>query len=213
MTDDPTGLRAEIRPVVWPSYGFGRARRLQLYDKALAVRDIGKRILQMDLDCIVTGDLTPLVDRSEPLVVWQSVHLTRYLYSGDTGVLGENTKHEADPFNASMVLMDAGVMPTVWTDYISDPKSVERRAKKAGYWTALIVDGKAVMIEPGDDDQAVMTLYAKPLNPPTWGEADGIYKYKRLNGSLPANARLVFFQGHEAESYVERSPWIREYLN
>jgi hypothetical protein len=213
ITDNKEGLDSHIRPVIWPSYGLGRARRLQLFDKAQAERDIGKRILQLDLDCVITGDLTPLVNRPDPFVVWESVHNMRWMHSGDTGKLMENTKQEVNPFNSSMILMDAGVLPTLWNDYIMNAEEVETRARKAGHWTALVTDGKAEMIPPGDDDQAVMTLYARPLNPPTWGEADGVYKYKRIKDApLPDNAKIVFFQGFDARNYAAKSPWIMEHL-
>ena len=218
ITDDATGLRKEICSRIWPSYGFGRARRLQLYDPVLAERDIGKRILQIDLDCVITGDITPLVNREDPLVIWESVHATRWLTSTSaagvsSGVLSENKKPAANPFNASLILMNSGVFPTLWSDYCKDPAEIEKRARKAGHWTALVTNGQGIMLAPGDDDQAVMTLYAKPLRPPTWGEQDGVYKYRRLENELPKNARIVFFQGRSIDKYIPQSPWIAEHLH
>ena len=110
-----------------------------------------------------------------------------------------------------MFLMDAGVMPQLWSEYTANPDMTESLAKQAGYWTAIVRDNKATMLPAGDDDQAVLTLYAKPLNPPTWGEGDGIYKYKRIKPGLPADARIAFFQGRDIMEQSKQSPWILEY--
>ena len=215
ITDDSLGLNRDIRVVTWPFEYAGRARRLKIFDKSVQGQ-LGPRILQLDLDCVITGDITPLVDRKEPLVVWQSVHNTRWVvgmraegYEG--GAMVNNIAPRSNPYNASFILMDAGVFPALWDEYTVNPGATEMFAKRAGYWTAIVKEGLGVMLEPGDDDQAVFTLYAKELNPATVGESEGIYKYKRIKPGLPADARLVFFQGRDIMDYVSQSPWILEH--
>jgi len=215
ITDDCIGMFSDIRILTWPFGSLGRARRLRLFDSAVQER-LGPRILQLDLDCVITGDITPLVVRAEPFIIWESVHDTRWVIGTEApgyigGALCRNTKPKSNPFNASMFLMDAGTMPTLWDDYLAQPDLLEARAKKAGHWTALVKEGKGTLLDAGDDDQAVLTLYAKKLSPATWGEGDGIYKYKRIKPGLPDNARIVFFQGRDIMAQSQQSPWILQH--
>jgi hypothetical protein len=68
-----------------------------------AAQWFGERFVSLDLDMVITGDLTPLWHRSEEIVFW-----------GDTNPL------PGSHYNGSMVLMTAGARPQVWTDF--DPK-------------------------------------------------------------------------------------------
>lgn len=62
--------------------------------------DLG-RFLYLDLDCVLLDDLTPLVDRAEPVVLWE-----------DPSSRPGRVRH-----NTSMMLMDAGCHPEVWETY------------------------------------------------------------------------------------------------
>lgn len=71
ITDDPTGLEVDTYPLWDEKKEMGGCyRRLKLFHKSAA--DIGERLLSMDLDCQVIGDLKPLVKRDEPAVFWKS---------------------------------------------------------------------------------------------------------------------------------------------
>lgn len=71
ITDDPTGLEVDTYPLWEDKKEMGGCyRRLKLFHKSAA--DIGERLLSMDLDCQVIGDLKPLVKRYEPAVFWKS---------------------------------------------------------------------------------------------------------------------------------------------
>lgn len=121
VTDDRTGIGegVEILPL-WndfadiPSPHLGNNpscyRRLRMWHPE-AAQWFGGRFVSIDLDCVITGDLTPLWDRPEDLVLW-----------GDTNP----TTH----YNGSMVLMSAGCRPHVWQQF--DPQTSPRRAKNAG---------------------------------------------------------------------------------
>ena len=117
-----------------------------------------------------------------------------------------NGENGIGAYNTSMVLMDTGVFPTLWRDYLRDSVKLEAAARKAGTWTMIqkTYEDAVTSIRPlaaGDDDQAIISLYARRLDPlpPTWLEADGVYKYGRRGfadtSKLPANARIVFFNG------------------
>lgn len=59
---------------------------------------IGERWAWIDLDCVILGDLAPLFERPEDLVLWRS----------------QSTRA---PYNGSMVLHTAGTMPEIWERY------------------------------------------------------------------------------------------------
>lgn len=87
-------------------------RRLRIF--ARNVGDwLGKRIVSLDLDTVITGDMTPVWDRREDFVIW-----------GDT--------NRANPYNGSMVLFDAGARPQLWEDF--DPILSPALSRKMGYF-------------------------------------------------------------------------------
>lgn len=124
VTDDPTGLDAGIIAVpLWPDHaelrnpsapetGPSCYRRLRMFAKD-ADEWLGKRIVAMDLDCVIVGDLTPLFHRVEPFVIW-----------ADT-----NPK---TPYNGSLMLFTAGAVSELWEEF--DPVDVPRRTRAAGYF-------------------------------------------------------------------------------
>lgn len=123
ITDDPAGIDPTIRVIpLWKDWahlqsphGGGNPacyRRLKLYSPE-ARTIIGERILALDLDVVITGDVTPLWDRSEDFVIW-----------GDTA--------PGTPYNGSMVLMTAGCRAQVWETF--DPIESPKAATKLGYW-------------------------------------------------------------------------------
>jgi len=216
VTDDPAGLDSGIIPVpIWPANDLGRARRLRIFDESMRGL-FGQRILQLDIDCVITGDITPLVNRSEPFVIWRSVPELWY----GKGSFHQNSENGKGAYNTSMLLVDTGILPTLWGDYCADPRAVEEKARKAGMWTMLkgTVGGQTKytqLLAPGDDDQAVISLYARDLNPPTWLECDGVYKVGRRGFSdkstLPENARIVFFNGSLKENQPGEFEWIKQH--
>ena len=219
VTDDPTGLDPEIVPVpMWDPEGLGRARRLRIFDPDVQAA-LGTRFLLLDIDGVIVDDLTPLVDRHEPFVLWRSPPELRYVGNAAGGALRANPESKRCAYNTSIVLMDAGIFPTLWADYRRDAAGLERAAQKASVWTSLYdMPSRTVKrLLPGDDDQAIVSLYALPRDPPIWGEADGVYKWGRRGfkdrAALPANARIVFMNGsldvnlagyEDAAAY----PWI-----
>lgn len=128
VTDDPRGLDPRVEAIpLWNDFanvpnphdiigGLRRPknpscyRRLRMFHPEIATV-FGKRFVSMDLDSVITGDLTPLWDRPEDIVFW-----------GDT--------NPRTHYNGSMVLMTAGARPQVWTDF--DPKVSPQKSKAAG---------------------------------------------------------------------------------
>jgi hypothetical protein len=94
------GFEPGIRVVqLWPDLADrGRCwRRLKAFAPGME-KLLGERWAWIDLDCVVLGDLTPLFERDEDLVLWQSQSTRAY-------------------YNGSMVLHRAGSMPDIWERY------------------------------------------------------------------------------------------------
>jgi len=115
VTDDWQGIDPDIEIVpLWTEFADipnphgpknpSCYRRLKMFDPDIE-RVFGKRFVSLDLDCVVTGDLTPLWDRPEDIVLY-----------GNT--------NPQTTYNGSMLLLTAGSRPDVWTlfDPIRSPQ-------------------------------------------------------------------------------------------
>jgi hypothetical protein len=124
-TDDPTGIDPSLVDAreLWndhsqlvnpsaPSHGPSCYRRLKMFARD-AGEWLGPRICAMDLDVVVTGDLTRVFNRPEDFVIW-----------GDTS--------PPTPYNGSLVLFTAGCRPQLWEDF--DPVESPIKTRKLGYF-------------------------------------------------------------------------------
>jgi hypothetical protein len=122
ITDDPTGIDSDIRILpLWndyadvPSPHGGRNpscyRRLKLFSREAADL-IGPRLVSIDLDTVIVGDVAPLWNRSDDLVMW-----------GDTNPL------PGSHYNGSMILHTPGTRTQVWETF--HPKTSPMMAKSA----------------------------------------------------------------------------------
>jgi hypothetical protein len=172
-----------------PSGKRANFRRLRTFDASLA-SIWGPRILMLDIDIVITGDVTPLFSRTEPLLAFDQRHNT--------------ARHK---YNTSVVLMDTGVLGHMWTEFKADPGDVWEKVKRSS-----IGDGN-------NSDQAVFGYYATRYGSVTGiGPDDGVtpfYKVKNQDGGgLPPNTRAVLFFGSEkpAESEIQKiCPWILQH--
>lgn len=170
VTDDAEGIASHIKtlpldPVLSQQT---HARRPNCYRRLKAFsEDAGEwlgcdRLMSIDLDCVITGDITPLTRRTEDFVIF-----------GDTA--------KGTPYNGSLWLLKAGSRPQVWNAF--DPEASPLQTK------AMNIIGS---------DQAWIAACLGP-NEAKFGTQDGIYSYARdvkaNGGTLPADARIVFFIG------------------
>ncbi len=123
ITDDSRGIEGGINILpLWndyadlPSPHGGKNpscyRRLKLFAPEME-QTIGRRFVAIDLDCIITGDLRPLWNRTEDIVLYGDTHPRTY-------------------YNGSMTLMTAGSRSKVWETF--DPKTSPRKALDAGQY-------------------------------------------------------------------------------
>lgn len=121
VTDDPTGIEAGIEIVadvgdfatLASPHGQRHPscyRRLRLFHPD-AAQWFGERFVSLDLDVVLTGDVSPLWNRADDFVIW-----------GDT--------HPTTHYNGSMMLMTAGARRKVWETF--DPDRSPRAAQDAG---------------------------------------------------------------------------------
>src|SRR5690625_3754092 len=119
ITDDPVGLDDNINVVELPDFDHIEVRpgfpssyvRLLGFCPEFSKR-IGDRILTLDIDVVVMGDLTPLVERDEEFVGWSDPDVKGLQYHG------------------GMYLMDAGCRPQVWETF--DREMSPKLTKDAG---------------------------------------------------------------------------------
>ena len=122
VTDDFAGLDPQIKQVrLWDTHADVLSphssrfpscyRRLRLFAPE-AAELIGERMVMLDLDAVIVGDIRPLIDRPEDFVAW----------SGTTRGGG---------YNCSLVLLRAGSRTRVWEEF--NPTQSPRLAHSAGY--------------------------------------------------------------------------------
>lgn len=125
VTDDAAGIDADVEIVpLWDDFKdvpspHGRNnpscyRRLRMFHPDIG-QVFGDRFVSMDLDCVITGDLRPLWNRSEDFIAW-----------GDT-----NSK-PGSHYNGSMILLRAGARSQVWTEF--DPATSPKLSLSAQCW-------------------------------------------------------------------------------
>lgn len=151
---------------------------------------IGRRILAMDLDCVVVGDMNPLVERDEPLVLWRNP--ARQPWVHPTGKAAKRAL-----YNSSMVLIEAGAMPEVWNGF---RKEIAGHIDGDQDWVSTVVGPDCPY---WDESHGVYRL----------GRTDT--PGSGVDGLLPDNARVVFFPGDKGKPWLpevmERCPWIAEH--
>lgn len=140
VTDDPSGIdpAIEVIPddkdfenVPSPHGGFSPTcfRRLRMFRPDI-VSWFGPRFVSIDLDVVLTADVTPLWDRPEDIILYRDpLYPTQY--------------------NGSMVIMNAGARPDVWDrfDPITSPR-IARAAGKLGSdqaWISACLPGEAAL--------------------------------------------------------------------
>lgn len=195
LTDQPASLPAGViaapLPPRFPGSDQKCMRRLWIYSPKAA--QLGDRLLQLDLDLVLTDSIDPIVDRHDPFVIWKS----------DSNVV------HGWGYNPSVILMTPGAQAHVWRTYLADPKGVRKRADAAGWWVKV------------NSDQAIMSYLLAERDVPTWTAEDGIVAYRVIAGKhgqrgqrLPAHVRIVSFHGPRDPSspeLQEKSPWIAQH--
>ena len=172
ITDKPEGLRCETRPLWEDMMEFpgrpGNFRRLRAFDGDFQ-RSLGDRIVCMDIDTLILGDITDLMTGPEPFKIMR----------GSMGRDGELL----NPYNGSFWRCDAGAREKFWTTF---GPHAEWELNET-----LRPSGKPVI----GSDQAWMAKVSP--DEPTFSAEDGLHQYFTLKRyRVPAGARMIFFAGN-----------------
>lgn len=149
---------------------------------------IGARVLQMDLDCLIVGNIDHLVSRTEDLVLWRNP-----------------ARHPSRPgrplYNTSILAHRCGTMPEIWQAFVSLGKA--RIPAKDDQWFLSDALGPDVPYFDGARDGVYRI--ARDDTP-----GSGV------DGTLPDNACVVFFTGSDGKMdnprVLAKNPWIKEYV-
>lgn len=158
--------------------------RLRLFDPVWqATHGIGDgdRIVSLDLDNIITGDLHPLFYRPDPFLILK----------------GANAANPC-PLNGSVWMLRAGYRPDVWTDF-----TVEAASKIPFYAPAYPGDQEwfhhKMPNASGWQVGPQSGIYG--FQKPQWPKGD----------DLPKDARLVAFFGWRSPEKFKHLPWVQEH--
>ena len=203
VTDDATGLDSGVEVVpLWddyakvpnPSFHDGPScyRRLKVFSRDIG-KVLGERFVCIDLDMLITGDLRPLLNRTEDFIAWKN-------------------PHPMWPYNGSMFMLTAGSRPQVWETF--DPKTSPAKSHAAGCrgsdqgWMSYVLGNGEATWGPEDG---------------VWSYQDEILGRKRVGGRLiyssnkaplPQGAKVVAFHGRYdpwARETQKMSPWVAEH--
>lgn len=161
--------------------------RLFLYHPD-AKRILGERLVSIDLDVVLIGDVTPLFVQPVDFAIWggQSVQPRHpVLYNW---------------FNGSLQILRAGTRTRVWTEF--DPKTSPAKAHRANC--------------RGSDQGWIAHCLGRSER--ILGTSEGVYSYRNhilpAGGRLPRNARFIAFHGRHDPWHNDvqsKHPWIREH--
>jgi hypothetical protein len=146
ITDQPIeGI--ETLPL-WDDGLGGCYRRLKVYDPEFTA--LGDRFAIIDLDAVIVADVTPLVTRTEPLVL--------------NAYNGINPGKDPDQYyNGALQLMSRGAHPEIWREF--DPETTPGRVQAARNCI-------------GSDQAWLRVRLGKSI--PRFTNADGVYEYRQF---------------------------------
>ena len=189
ITDDPEGLEPDVRVVpLWDDYRYDGYCFVRLKAFTEEMRDIiGPRFVWLDLDVVIVDDITPLLSTDADFKIW-------------------GVELRAQPYNGTMVLMNAGARPQVFDEF-----DIER-------YRRVLAEKKY-----GGSDQAWIAICLGEEED-VWTEEDGVYNYRdtisesapnNTGGSLPENAKIISFNSvlfdPSMPDIQARCPWVVEH--
>lgn len=190
ITDSAEDFGPDIRPVVIDKTthvpGTCYVRLFTFRPEARTI--LGDKVLVLDLDTLIVGNIDHLVAREEDLVLWHNP-----------------ARHPSRPgrsvYNTSILLHRCGTMPELWQAFVDLGKG--RIPAKDDQWYLSDAFGEDMPYFDGNRDGVYRIARAD-----TPGSG--------VNGVLPENACIVFFTGSEGKwtnpRIREANPWIEEYL-
>lgn len=193
VTDDPVGIDGDTRIVPLPETFRDTPRcrrRMQQYSRAFTEQLDARRVLSIDLDVVLVNDITPIIDRHEPLVCWRVGHARAY--------------------SGSFVLLDAGYLDDLWELFASDPEGFPRLVQPRGVPSDQAMLNWYLKGQPPipfwTECDGFVTYYGKGYEKL---EHLGVGPHRRV---LPKGARIVVL-GSADKAVMDEGhyPWVREH--
>ncbi len=152
---------------------------------------IGERILQIDLDTLIVGNIDHIAGRTEDLVVWRN----------PSRVPWNNPSHSGRPYyNGSLILYRPGSWDQIWTRF--GPDVYKKGCRDTQVWMSYQIGAEMPYFDGGRDGVYRLAREDTP--------GSGVW------ASLPDNACIVTFPGSEGKATDFRirtaNPWISEVL-
>ncbi len=150
-----------------------------------------RRILSIDLDVVLVDDITPLVDRPEPIVGWKVGHAG--VYSGSFLLYDAGALHGAyEPFAADPEGYPRSIQPR---GVASDQAMINHYLKTTGTPVAELTEADGLVSYYGDGYERLEHLGVGPNH-----------------RELPAGARIVVLGSADKAVMDEgRYDWVREH--
>lgn len=150
---------------------------------------IGEKVLQLDLDTLIVGNIDHLGSRTEDLVLWRNPAL-----------------HPSRPgrslYNTSILLHRCGTMPELWQRFLDKDTKAPAKPAKDDQWYLSDMLGPDVPYFDGARDGVYRIARQDTPGSGVWG-------------ALPANACIVTCPGSEGKAdnpaVLAGNPWIRDY--
>lgn len=120
ITDSTEGINPEIKTIpLWdnPQPVFGGVSKPNCFYRLRAFSEemkevIGDRFCWLDIDCVITGDITPILELKNDFIINRPSNIRNY-------------------YNGSMVMMNAGARKDVWEKF--DPETSPQETKDLGF--------------------------------------------------------------------------------
>ena len=184
VTDDSTGLLSEINYIpLWDKckYLGGCYNRLFVFSNKMK-KIIGQRLMIIDLDCVIVGNLDNILSRQEDFII------------NEYRVKNSATKQI---YNGGLVMMNAGARSKVWTEF--DPQTSPQKLDPLRNNNLL----------QGSDQAWIQ--YTLGEYESTFSNAEGVYDFKQVRDNLPSNATMVFFPGrNDPKLETENINWVKK---
>lgn len=182
----------------WGAQYGGCWRRLKVFDPVIEGNFDGEHILALDLDVVITADLSPLVTNLPDFKAWRNVHPTGCYVCGSMFAWRHGTARDIwDDFDERALVPGSGGPVGE-----NDCRYHHPDAKAAGWYIG--------------SEQTWLSV--KRAGCPTWTKADGVYSFRaqiagkfKRNTVLPPDARIVHFHGPSDPSQYEHVAWIRQH--
>lgn len=185
ITDDPTGLDEFVDVVnIWNDYADMRLhyRRLKILSEEMR-QYFGDRILQIDIDMLITQDITDLVDIKDEIKVWKC----------------PSKSPNRIAYNPSFLLMNTGVLDNVWKEFQHDTANLIAKANAEKWY--------------GTDQAILSYYCDKLKVPTwTMEDGFYSFRDHIIHKStrMPENARVVgFYDAFDQAEYTEKFKWVK----